>query len=66
MIMLQEPKDKTKYIAVDNLKLNLWLQNRDFHPRYMCDNVFYYERSEKLIIYINYWEREVKEVDKDL
>ena len=66
MLMLQEPKDKSRYKAIKNLKLNLWLQNHGFHPRYMYDGAFYYERDEKLIIYVTYWEKGVKEVDKDL
>jgi hypothetical protein len=66
MIILHEPKNKSRYMAVDNCQLNLWLQNHGFHPRYMYDKKLYYERDEKLIIYVSYWEKEVREVDKDL
>lgn len=48
MLILRKPKDVSKYICIDDFGLNLYLQKKDYHPRYYYDGLFYYSIAEQL------------------
>lgn len=53
MLLLQEPKDKTKLIAINNYKLNVLLQLNGYCPKYLYNKTFYYTINQDILDYIS-------------
>lgn len=48
MLLRQKPKDKDKFVIIDDKELNLFLQMKNFHPKYFYDGVFYYNKTKEI------------------
>ena len=58
MLFRQKPKKLDDLVIVRDGDLNIFLQAKGFHPRYLFERVYYYIKSEQLEKNIQEWEVE--------
>ena len=48
MLIIRKPRDVSKYININDFYLNLYLQKKDYHPKYYDGKFYYYDKTEQL------------------
>lgn len=48
MLLVYRPKDIDAYYKISDSGLNMFLQLRNYHPKYLYNNCYYYKKTNKL------------------